>query len=80
MADSLVNKLEKGRAEYAYNCVKEVINKGFEKEYKSYVKSLPQMILSNGLGQTLAFIQAKSEPDNAYQKIYERIAGREGKG
>jgi len=31
------------------------------------------MILSNGLGQTLAFIKAKSEKGNAYDLIYKQL-------
>ncbi|MGQ9702774.1 MAG: type III-B CRISPR module-associated protein Cmr5, partial [bacterium] len=55
-------------------------------KYASYVKKLPQMILSNGLGQTLAFVLSKKKkqkndnnpgseanPKNAYDLIYEQI-------
>lgn len=140
--ESLINKLEKGRAEFAYRCVleaielkkkndgklmeqviqdfKEEVRKNLRKDiqenkitetritqlleepskyikdykekklsdsemkvienwlklldnYKSYVRKIPQMILSNGLGQTLAFIKAKTERGNAYDLIYTQL-------
>lgn len=70
---TLASKLEQGRAEFAYNFVKraneELGNKA--KEYKSYSKKIPSMILTNGLGQTLAFVKAKSE--KAYELLYEQM-------
>jgi CRISPR-associated protein Cmr5 len=138
--ETLINKLEKGRAEFAYKCIQEslinlkpfelnsvkfledavnsikdtiinkmkkeikeekikdllaspyeyslkdkynnltdeekkVINfyKNLLKNYRSYVKKIPTMIFSNGLGQTLAFIKSKSEKGNAYNLIYEQL-------
>jgi len=128
-----IKKLEQGRAEFAYKCVKEVIkleqnpqsdefkenvkkkldekiqkNKiteerieelltkpdGFVKQqnalkdeekqvlkeykkllenYRSYSRRIPTMILTNGLGQTLAFMKAKSEKGNAYSFLYQQI-------
>jgi CRISPR-associated protein Cmr5 len=54
---------------------KKVINfyKNLLKNYCSYVKKIPTMILSNGLGQTLAFVKAKSEKGNAYDLIYKQL-------
>ncbi len=76
--ETIMTKLEKGRAEFAYNCVKEAIEKfgsdsKKQKEYRSYSRKIPTMILSNGLGQTLAFIKAKSDDGNAYELIYKQI-------
>uniref|UniRef100_A0A7V3ZH69 CRISPR type III-B/RAMP module-associated protein Cmr5 n=1 Tax=Dictyoglomus thermophilum TaxID=14 RepID=A0A7V3ZH69_DICTH len=143
--ETLISKLEKGRAEFAYKCVqenlinlkpfefysekfledaiaviketitnkmkkdieknkitekriKELLNSPYEfslknkyqnlsdeekrvidfyknllKNYRSYIKKIPTMILSNGLGQTLAFIKAKSEKGNAYDLIYKQL-------
>ena len=42
---NLIQKLEQGRAEFAYNCVKDALNKldsRRQKEYKSYVPSFYQ--------------------------------------
>jgi len=76
--ESIITKLEKGRAEFAYNCVKRAIeifqeNHKKQKEYKSYTRKIPTMILSNGLGQTIAFVKAKAEKGNAYDLIYKQL-------
>ena len=76
--ETIINKLEKGRAEFAYRCVEKAIeifssNPKKLKEYKSYTRKIPTMILSNGLGQTLAFVKAKSENGNAYDLIYKQL-------
>lgn len=130
--ESLVTKLEQGRAEFAYRCVeelvkiqgdvqerfkkyvenklKEEIEKGtieetqidriltmiiefckeknlpdiqdkickmyrnLLKDYRSYSRKIPQMVLSNGLGQTLAFVKSKARDGNAYDVLYSQIA------
>jgi len=75
--ENFITKLEKGRAESAYKCVEKAIKelKDKSKDYKSHVKKIPSMILSNGLGQTLAFIKAKSnsKSGDAYKLIYEQL-------
>ncbi len=74
--ETLITKLEKGRAEFAYRCVKNAVNildNKKKKEYRSYTRKIPQMILSNGLGQTLAFVYAKKENGNAYDLIYQQL-------
>ena len=74
--ESVVNKLERGRAELAYKCVKvetEDLKDEEKKKYRSYSRKIPTMILTNGLGQTLAFIKSKSEKGNAYSLIYDQL-------
>lgn len=94
--ETLINKLERGRAKFAYKCAqegKEIKSKQQidgeyyqDDKYASYVKKIPQMILSNGLGQTLAFIVSKKQkqkekekpgseknPKNAYDLIYHQL-------
>lgn len=75
MKNNLIQKLEQGRAEFAYKCVKEAVEKSEkgQKEYKSYAKKIPQMILSNGLGQTIAFIYSKCQNSDTYKLIYDQI-------
>lgn len=73
-----IKKLEQGRAEFAYKCVKEGVEKfksdtNRQKEYRSYSSRIPTMILTNGLGQTLAFVNAKAESGNAYELLYKQI-------
>ena len=76
---SLVKTLEQGRASEAYGYVMKARERlgGGAKDYKSYVKKLPVMIKTNGLGQTLAFVKSKrskkGEEKNAYDIIYEQL-------
>lgn len=74
--------IEHGRAKFAYNMAKEGTkpDSGYQfkaTEYKSYVKKLPSLIKTNGLGQTLAFYKSKrqKEPNkkNAYDLIYKQL-------
>jgi len=82
-----VNDLEKERAKFAYMCVSKIIEKypnimdentkksvpsKQQKEYKSYVKKIPMMILNNGLKVTFAFIYSKKQKNEAYDLIYKQ--------
>lgn len=89
---STMRKLERGRAEFAYDCVRQAIEEVFKgedekerrKEYRSYARKIPTMILTNGLGQALAFLKAKAGTDEeeneaekgksrVYRLLYEQI-------
>lgn len=64
--------LEQGRAEVAFNSADNFYSeKGYDKEYKQYVKKLPMMIKTNGLGATLAFMISKKKKKE--WKYYEAI-------
>jgi CRISPR-associated protein Cmr5 len=54
-----ISQLEQGRANYAYACAElgAILDK--KSEYKSYVKKLPMLIKTNGLGAAIAFAFAK---------------------
>jgi len=67
-----INKLENGRAEFAYQCAEKGAN--FTK-YKSYVKKIPMLIKTNGFGATIAFIfsKKKNSEDDTYNLIYKQI-------
>jgi CRISPR-associated protein Cmr5 len=43
-----------------------------QKEYNSWVKKVPVLVLTNGLGQTLAFLHSKS--DREKQLLYQHIS------
>ncbi|ASJ09261.1 type III-B CRISPR module-associated protein Cmr5 [Thermococcus siculi] len=69
-----LRSIEQERAKFAYKKVLKV-KKENEKDtktqsrYRSYVESAPIMILTNGLGQTLAFYLSKLEkPVNVFYK------------
>jgi len=55
--------LEQERASFAFKVVSEVKNKqkSVQEKYSSYVEKAPTMILTNGLGTTLAFYLSKLE-------------------
>lgn len=60
---SLPRTLEQQRATRAWECVDEVTSKSqdFKKKYGSLARKVPTLILTNGLGQTLAFLKAKGK-------------------
>lgn len=71
--------LEQGRAKFAYNCALAGSKETRKKEYKSYVKKVPMLIKTNGLGETFAFINSKKTNDKnksgyAYLLIYNQTA------
>jgi len=70
-----INKLENGRAEFAFKCAEEGANLSKKKEYKSYVKKIPMLIKTNGFGATIAFIfsKMKNNKDDTYNLIYKQI-------
>lgn len=98
----IINKLENGRAAFAYKCAEEgkkiykpksdenKIDGVYYKDdnYKSYVKRIPMLIKTNGLGATLAFIVSKGvkakkkgkipgekeNPKNGYDLIYYQLS------
>jgi CRISPR-associated protein Cmr5 len=66
-AKSLQRTLAQERAQQAWACVQEVTNKPqeFKKKYGSLARKVPMLVLTNGLGQTLAFLKAKGKNDPA---------------
>ena len=59
MNETSLRGIEQGRAAFAYDCVNEIAQSAEEdlkKKYKSGAKKLPVLIKTNGLGQSLAFI------------------------
>ena len=70
--------IEQERAKYALKCIGEVKEKAkenpnIEEKYSSYVKKSPTLILTNGLGSTLAFYRSKIGKDGGEKKP-ERLA------
>lgn len=64
-AKSLQKTLEQERAQRAWECVQEVTGKPqeFKKKYSALARKAPMLVLTNGLGQTLAFLKAKGKND-----------------
>jgi CRISPR-associated protein Cmr5 len=72
--------LEQGRAAFAYQCAVDGSKLDKSKEYKSYVKKMPMLIKTNGLGAAVAFAFAKGSkggvPDkrnNPWGLLYAQI-------
>lgn len=75
---SLMENIEHERAKEAWSCVDYVNSEEgdkFKKEYRSVVMKTPIMIITNGLGQTLAFLKAKGKNDKnkPEEKLYRDI-------
>jgi CRISPR-associated protein Cmr5 len=78
---SQITNLEHERAKEAWSCIgyvnEEIEDKGFKKEYRSIVMKLPTLIITNGLGQTFAFLKSKGKGDEnkPEEKLYKDIEG-----
>ncbi len=70
--------MERERAKFAYECVSKIASEPYSGNYKSYVRNLPVMIKSNGLGAALAFVFAKKNGDKnialAYNTLYSHLS------
>lgn len=55
--------LDQIRAKFAWDRVNQV-DGGIRDKYKKLAKSLPALVMSNGLMQTLAFLQAKGKDEH----------------
>ena len=73
---SLQQTKEQERASKAWEYVSDKVKgQTFEGEYGSWVKKLPALVLTNGLGQTLAFLRAKGKDEaNAPQTLYNHLS------
>lgn len=61
-----IRNQDKLRATFSYKAVDSFVNnnsKENQKKYRAYIRSIPSMILNNGLGSTIAFIFSKNEED-----------------
>ncbi|NWF75601.1 MAG: type III-B CRISPR module-associated protein Cmr5 [Nitrospirae bacterium] len=77
---SNIENIEHERAKEAWSCVDYVNTEErdtFKKEYRSVVMKTPTMIITNGLGQTLAFLKSKGKNDanKPEEKLYKDIEG-----
>lgn len=80
-----IRTLEQERAKYAWEQVKRVKGDSkIEARYSSYVKKMPALILTNGLGNALAFTRSKFGPESeeklrvdakAYKLLYQHLNG-----
>ncbi len=64
---------EQQRAKKAWELVSAIPAGDKMDKYASLAKTAPVMILTNGLGQTLAFVISKSKKGNEYSAIFEHL-------
>ncbi len=64
---SSLRTLEQQRAEAAWECINEVKSQSWASNYRSIATKAPSLILTNGLGQTLAFLRSKSKRESEQQ-------------
>jgi len=53
--------LEQERSNYAFKCVSKIKGEPFEKDASSLISKIGTLILTNGLGNTLAFLFSKGK-------------------
>ena len=74
-----IKDLDRQRAEFAFNCVKNFIEQNEDKErqkkYRGYIRNTPSLMLNHGLGGTLAFMFSKrfKSDGDVYISIGENI-------
>jgi len=74
-----MNRLEQLRAKDAHERAKEVKGEDWAANYRSYVERLGPAILTNGLGQALAFERAAAEwqqkkpEEHAHMRLYQNV-------
>lgn len=69
---SLQQTKEQERAAKAWANVTEVKPQNYQGEYGALAKKFPMLILTNGLGQALAFLRAKDKPQ--HRTLYKHIS------
>jgi CRISPR-associated protein Cmr5 len=70
------SEFEQNRARHAFQRVQDAKAKLKEeeaKEYKAYAKKVPMLIKANGLGNVLAFIEAKAHKNKAWAMLSRHI-------
>lgn len=73
---SMQKTTEQRRAKSAWEAIEDVREKSYADDYGSTVKKLPAMVLTNGLGQTLAFLKAKGKgkDDNEHEAVFKHLS------
>jgi len=71
MRQSHQQTLDQQRAKQAWDDVQSILNRDddFKKKYGSYARKVPMLVLTNGLGQTLAYLTSKAKFREAKRKV-----------
>lgn len=78
MGQSHQQTLEQQRAQQAWKDIESVRGGSdeFKKKYGSLARKVPMLVLTNGLGQTLAFLRAKGKDDqqNEHNVLFRHLS------
>lgn len=79
MSKSLQQTLEQERAKKAWEDIQNVARRSeddFKKKYGSLARRVPMLVLTNGLGQTLAYLRSKGKDDqsNEHNVLFRHLA------
>ena len=71
--------LEQERASYAYSKISQIaeLDEDVQEKYHSYVRSAPALILTNGLGNALAYYLSKAKVSD--EEIESKVGGLKGR-
>lgn len=67
--------LEQRRAAYAWGCISAQETRRVGRDYRGLVRGVPAMVMTNGLGQTLAFLRAKAQDAPAASLLHRHLDG-----
>ena len=67
----MVKTKQQKRAEFALETLKQISpNLKIDKKLSTFIVGMPTMILSNGLGQTMAYLMAKKDKEDRKETFY----------
>jgi len=76
--DPLQQTLEQQRAKRAWEDIQTVMGRSddFKKKYGSLARRVPMLVLTNGLGQTLAYLRSKgkNDEDNEHNLLFRQLS------
>lgn len=64
---------EQQRAEYALKKIESMYANGVDEDNANFITGAPTLILTNGIGQSIAFLLSKAERDNKQDKVFRII-------
>ena len=73
MSKMAIQTKQQKRAEFALKSLEKFEGKEVPKDHAQFIVGVPTMILTNGLGQTLAFLKAKSAKKKERGFVYETM-------
>ena len=70
---SALRTLEQQRAREAWKCIERAKKENWAGDYRTIVTKAPSLILTNGVGQTLAYLRSKSDRPH-FNRLYEDLS------